>query len=133
MAMKLPLLDRVVLLARGEAALLARPVAVLLQDVTLATRPVIALELLSLSPLDALRKQLDRVQKAEQARPPKPGKRPAPRRLRVPYDQLVALLHHRHALYHCGLSEEEHLQLHGVVGKFQQASLELARYIKFPT
>lgn len=131
--MKLPLLDQVVLLERGEATLLARPVAVLVQDVTLATRPVIALELLSLTPLEALRKQLERIDKAEQVRPSKPGKHPAPRKLRVPYDQLVALLHHRHALYHCGLSEEERLRLHGVVGKFQQASLELARYIKFPT
>jgi len=130
--MKLPLLDQVVLLARGEAGLLARPVAVLVQDVTLATRPVVAIEMLSLTPLEALRRQLERVDKAEQRRPPKPGKRPAPRKLRVPYDQLVALLHHRHALYCCGLSDEEHLQLHGVVGKFQRASLELARYLKFP-
>ncbi|MDO7876012.1 hypothetical protein Q5H93_14810 [Hymenobacter sp. ASUV-10] len=130
--MKLPLLDQFVLLARGEAGLLARPVAVLVRDVTRATRPVVALEMLSLTPLEALRKQLERVDKAEQAQPPKPGKRPALRKLRVPYDQLVALLHHRHALYHCGLSDEEHLRLHGVVGKFQQASLNLARYIKFP-
>jgi len=129
--MKLPLLDQVVLLERGEAGLLARPMAVLVQGVTHATRPVVALEMLLLTPLEALRKQLERIDKAEQAQPPKPGKRPKPRKLRVPYDQLVALLHNRHALYYCGLSDEEHLQLHGVVGKFQQASLELARYIKF--
>jgi hypothetical protein len=129
--MKLPHLDQIVLLERGEAGLLARALHVLVQDVTAAKRPVPPGHLLTCAPLATLAQRLDQVHQREQLSPRRPGRRPKPRRLRVPYDQLLAVLHHRWALGYCGLSAEEQLLLPGLVGKFQQQALNLARWVRF--
>ncbi|MGI4865427.1 MAG: hypothetical protein ACRYFZ_16005 [Janthinobacterium lividum] len=127
--MRLPHLDQLVLLERGEAGLLAKALAVLVRDVTHAERPVPRLELLTFGPLVALGRQLLQIHQREQLTPVRPKCPARPRRLRVRYDQLVALLFHRLALFYCGLSEEENLQLRGVVGKFQQKALNLSQWV----
>jgi hypothetical protein len=127
--MKLPHLDQLVLLERGEAGLLARPLAVLVRDATQGRRPITAMQALTLTPLATLARRLLRVHQQEQLRPPKPGRRPAPRQVRVSYDQLVALLQDRASLYYCGLSALENQQMQVVVGKFHQKSLNLTRWI----
>lgn len=134
--MKLPHLDQLVPLERGEAGLLARAVSVLVRDVTHAERPVPLVDAITLTPLAALGKNLARLHELEQ-RPPRtrPGRCPRllqsrPRLLRVPYDQLAVLMLHRLALPHCDLSTQEKLQLQVVLGKFQQKSLNLQHWIK---
>lgn len=129
--MKLPHLDQIVLLERGEAGLLARAVAVLVRDVTRAKQPVSSAKMLAFAPLATLAKRLYQLHQREQLAPVRPGRRLKPQRLRVPYDQLLALLHHRWELSYCGLSAEETLLLPGIVGKFQQQSLNLSTWIKF--
>ena len=136
--MKLPHLDQLVPLERGEAGLLARAVQVLVDDVYKAERPVPALEVLLTLPLVPLLRNLVHRHQREQLRPPKPPKpgkrpkRPKPQNFRVRYDQLAALHVQRLALFHGGaLSAEENLQLQGVVGKFHRASLNLDQRIKF--
>ena len=126
--MKLPHLDQLVPLERGEAGLLARAVAVLVRDVTQAQRPVPLVEMLTFAPLATLTKKLLHRHQREQLTP---GSSAKLRPLRVSYDQLVALLLNHGALYHCDLSEEENLQLRGILGKFQQKSLNLSTWIKF--
>ncbi|MGI4862959.1 MAG: hypothetical protein ACRYFZ_03495 [Janthinobacterium lividum] len=129
----LPHLDQRVLLARGEAGLLARALAVLVRDVTHAQRPVPLVEILTFVPLATLGRALLKLHQREQLTAAKPGRRPPkPRLLRVPCDQLAALLHCQGALYYCHLSVEENLQLAGIVGKFQQKSLNLAQWVRFP-
>lgn len=127
--MKLPHLDQIVLLERGEAGLLARAVAVLVQDVTQARRPVPYVEMLTFVPFCNLGKKLLQLHRREQLTPAKPFSKP--RQLRVTYDQLVALHHRSFALTYCNLSEGERLQLRAILGKFQQKSLNLSRWIRF--
>lgn len=127
--MRLPHLDQLVPLARGEAGLLAQALAVLVRDVTHATRPVPAVELLTVGPLAALGRALLQRQLREQIDPVLGLGRP--RLLRVRYDQLAALRLHHAALFHCGLTEQENLQLVGVVGKFQQKALNLSHWVSF--
>jgi hypothetical protein len=129
--MKLPHLDQLVPLDRGDAGVVAKALSVLVQDVTHATRPVTALEAIMLPALAALATRLVRVHQREQATPVRPGKRPKPRNFRLSYDQLAVLLHHRQSLFYCGLQEIEQLQLQVVIGKIQQKSLNLAHWIKF--
>lgn len=129
--MRLPHLDQIVLLERGEAGLLARAVAVLVQDVTQAQRPVPYLEMLTFAPFCNLGKKLLQHHRREQLTPARPKRFPKPKALRVPYDQLVALHLHRFALNYCQLSEEENLRLQVVLGKFQRQSLNLSRWIRF--
>ena len=132
--MKLPHLDQLVPLERGEAGVLARAVAVLVRDVTHAETPVSGLQLLTLAPLASLARRLHQLHQREQLRPLRPlrpGRRPRPHQLRVSGYQLVALLHCRAALAYCGLSEEDSLLLPGIVGKFQQKSLNLTAYLHF--
>jgi len=61
----------------------------------------------------------------------RPKRFPKPKALRVTYDQLVALHLNRFALNYCKLSEQENLQLQAILGKFQQQSLNLTRWIRF--
>ena len=129
--MKLPHLDQLVPLERGDAGVLAKALAVLVRDVTQAKRPVSKLEALLLTPLAGLTKKLVQIHQREQLAPPKPGRKAKPRNLRVTYDQMAVLMHYRHTLYFCGLEEWEYLQVQVVVGKFQQKSLNLAHFIKF--
>ena len=129
--MKLPHLDQIVLLERGEAGLLARAVAVLVQDVTQATRPVPYLEMLTFTPFCNLGKKLLQHHRREQLTPARPKRFPKPKQLRVTYDQLVALHHRSFALNYCNLSEEENLQLRTILGKFQQKALNLSQWIRF--
>lgn len=126
--MRLPYLDQRVPLARGEAGLLARAVAVLVRDVTHSSQPVPLVELLTVGPLAALTAALLRRHQREQLTPVVPGRPVKPQLLRVPYDQLAALLLHRLALPYCGLSEQENLLLTGIVGKFQQKALNLDQW-----
>lgn len=127
----LPRFDQLVPLERGEAGLLARAVAVLVRDVTHATRPVPLVEILTFAPLATLGRELLKIHRREQLAPARPKRPPKPRQLRVPCDQLAALLHCERALYCCGLSAEETLLLRGIVGKFQQKSLNLSQWIRF--
>lgn len=129
--MKLPHLDQIVLLERGEAGLLARAVAVLVQDVTQAKRPVPYLEMLTFAPFCNLGKKLLQYHRREQLTPARPKRFPKPQQLRVPYDQLVALHLRRFSLNYCNLSEEENLRLQAILGKFQQQSLNLGRWVRF--
>jgi hypothetical protein len=129
--MKLPHLDQIVLLERGEAGLLARALHVLVQDVASGKRPQTPASLFAFAPTEALARRLDQMHQREQLNPRRPGRYPKPRPLRVPYDQLLSLLHHRSALYYCGLSEEEKLLLPGLVGKFQNKALNLTNSIRF--
>jgi hypothetical protein len=136
--MKLPHLDQFIPLERGEAGLLARALGVQLEDAAcivysdrdrgLRLTPAWAL---ALTPFTTLGKRLVARHNQEQARPLKPGKRPAARLLRVRYDELVAVLENRVALYYINLAEEEKLQLQRVVGEFQRCSLNLQYYIRF--
>lgn len=129
--MKLPHLDQIVFLERGEAGLLARAVALLVQDVLAAKRPVPYLEMLTFAPLCQLGKKLLQHHRREQLTPARPRRFPKPRALRMPYDQLVALHHNRFALHYCNLSEQENLLLQAILGKFQQQSLNLGQWIRF--
>ena len=129
--MRLPHLDQYVPLERGEAGLLARAVAVLVQNVTQATRPVPYLEMLTFTPFCNLGKKLLQHHRREQLTPARPKRFPKPKQLRVPYDQLVALHHNRFALNYCNLSEEENFQLQAILGKFQQKALNLGQWIRF--
>jgi len=129
--MRLPHLDQYVPLERGEAGLLARALALLVQDVTQATRPVPSLEMLTLAPFCNLGKELLKIHHREQLTPARPKRLLKPKQLRVPYDQLVALHHHRYALRYCTLSPEENLQLQVLLGKFQQKALNLGQWIRF--
>lgn len=129
--MKLPQLDQLVLLERGEAGLLARALAVLVQDLT-QQPPMSYLESLMLTPLASLGKRLRGRHEQEQRRGPCPGRRPpAPRPFRVRYDELAVLHFNRGALSHTNLSADEQQQLQVLLGKFHQKSLNLDRYIKF--
>lgn len=128
----LPHLDQRVPLARGEAGLLARALAVLIGDMTHAARPAPAVELLTLAPLATLGRALLKLHQREQLAAVKLSSRPPrPRLLRVACDQLAALLHCQGALYYCHLSPEENLQLQAILGKFQQKSLNLSQWISF--
>lgn len=129
--MKLPHLDQIVFLERGEAGLLARALAVLVQDVTQAQRPVPYLEILTFTPLCQLGKKLLQHHRREQLTPARPRRFPKPKQLRIPYDQLVALHLHRFALHHCQLCEQENLQLQAILGKFQQRALNLSQWISW--
>ncbi|RZL04782.1 MAG: hypothetical protein EOO62_20500 [Hymenobacter sp.] len=136
--MKLPHLDQLIPLERGEAALLAQALAVLLEDVHpivyqerptgLRLTPGLALQL---TPLTKLGKRLVARHRQEQARPLKPGNRPPARPVRVHYDELVAVLQNRSALTYTNLAEVEKLQLQRVLGEFQRYSLSLECYINF--
>ena len=137
--MKLPHLDQLIPLARGEAGLLAQALAVLVQgalEVVLSEHaprererltPAQALEL---APLASLGKRLVARHRQEQRRPLKPGKRPAARPLRVAYNELLAVLANRPGLYYTGLAEVEKIQLQRVLGEFQRYSLNLECYIR---
>jgi hypothetical protein len=136
--MKLPHLDQLIPLERGEAGLLAQALATLLKDawpIVYQKRdpgprlsPGLALQL---TPLVKLGKRLVARHHQEQARPPKPGKRPPARVLRVHYDELVAVMQNRTSLYYINLAEVEKLQLQRALGEFQRHSLNLECYIKF--
>jgi hypothetical protein len=127
--MRLPHLDQYVPLERGEAGLLARALALLVQNVTTAQRPVPYVEMLTFAPFCNLGKELLKIHRREQLTPAKPF--PKPKQLRVPYDQLAALHHHHFALHCCNLSPEENLLLQGILGKFHQKSLNLSQRIRF--
>ena len=129
--MKLPHLDQLVPLERGEAGLLAKALAVLVRDVTQATRPVHVMDAITLPALATVATRLTRLHQREQLVPVRPGKRPKPRAFRVSYDQLAVLLHCRVALFYTGLEGYEQLQLQVVLGKFQQQSLNLTHFIRF--
>jgi len=129
--MNLPLLDQLVPLERGEAGLLARAVQVLLEDTTQSTTPVQPIELLLVAPLAKLATKLHRRHAAEQAKPLRPGQRSKPWQCRASGYQLCALHLTRHALQHCGLRSEENIALVGILGKFQQKSLNLTNWINF--
>ncbi|WP_310396017.1 hypothetical protein [Hymenobacter sp.] len=129
--MKLPHLDQVVDLERGEAGLLAKALGVLVRDVTHAEQAVPYLEAIALPALATLATKLARLHQRELAAPPRPGQRPKPRRFRLSYDQLAVLLYYRLTLPYCELSRIEQLQLRVVVGKFHQQSLNLAQFFKF--
>lgn len=129
--MKLPHLDQLVLLERGEAGLLAKALAVLVRDVTQATRPVSMTTAIALPALATLATTLGRRHLREQLAPVRPGRRPKPRTFRISYDQLAVLLHYRVPMCYCGLNDTEQLQLRSVVGKFQQKALNLEHVIRF--
>lgn len=136
--MKLPHLDQFIPFERGEAALLAHALAVLVHDslqVVFRTHdqgerltPATALHL---KPLASLGKRLLARHRQELRKPPKPGKRPAARTLRVPYDELIAVEENRAALYYTTLAETEKMQLQRVLGEFQRYSLNLDCYIQW--
>ena len=135
--MRLPHLDQLIPLERGEAGLLAQALAVLLEDAVrivqgdrgLRLSPAFALQL---TPLASLGRRLLAVARQEQLRPLRPGRRrPASRPVRVRYDELVAVLQCRASLYYTNLAETEKLQLQRVLGEFQRASLGLECYIRF--
>ena len=131
--MKLPHLDQLVPLERGEAGLLARSLAVLMSDATLRP-PMSRWEALQLTPLASLGRRLLGRHEQEQRRPLRPsaGRRPpAPRPFRVRYDELVVVHENRTALLYTNLSESEQLQLQVLLGKFHQKSLNLDHCIKF--
>jgi hypothetical protein len=129
--MKLPHLDQLVPLDRGDAGVLAKALAVLVRDVTHATKPVSYMQAITLPALAALTKKLATVHHREQERPVVPNKRPKPRNFRVSYDQMAVLMHSRAPLHYCGLDDIEQLQLQVVLGKFHQKSLNLSTWIKF--
>jgi hypothetical protein len=129
--MRLPHFDQYVPLERGEASLLARALAPLVQHVTQAEHPVPYLDMLTFTPFCNLGKKLLQHHRREQLTPVRPKRFPKPKQLRVSYDQLAALHHHRFALGNCNLSEEENLQLRVILGKFQQKSLNLNQWIRF--
>jgi len=68
------------MLERGEAGLLARAVAVLVQDVTQATRPVPYLEMLTFAPFCQLGKNCSSTTAASNSRPCGLSASPSPRR-----------------------------------------------------
>jgi len=129
--MRLPHLDQRVPLERGEAGLLARALALRVQELTHAEQPAPAVAVLTLSPLATLGKTLLALQQREQATPPsRAPRRRKPRLVRVRYDQLVALHLHRFALPHESFGEAEQLQLQAILGKFQQQALNLTRWVR---
>ena len=135
--MRLPHLDQLIPLERGEAGLLARAIAVLLSEAQriakgqankgLRLTPIRALQL---TPLTKLGKRLVARHNQEQARPLKAGRRPAARTLGV-RDELVAVLDSRASLYDTGVAETEKWQLQRVLGEFQRHSLNLERCLDF--
>lgn len=129
--MKLPHLDQLVPLERGEAGVLAEALAVLVRDVTQTAKPVNAMEAITLPAVAALATKLARLHQRELNAPVRPGRRPRPRHFRVSYDQLAVLLHYRGVLHYCGLGEVELLQLQAALGRFQQQSLNLEHLIRF--
>ena len=130
--MKLPHLDQLVPLERGEAGLLAKALTALVRELTYAQEPVPLVQMLTFTPLAALARKLHQLHLREQVTPVRPTRRPPkPRQLRVSYDQLVALMVHRARLCADGLSEEENLQVRVLVGKFQQKTLNLSQWIRF--
>jgi hypothetical protein len=128
--MRLPHLDQLVPLERGEAGLLARALAGLVED-AFRRPPMTLAQALQLTPMVSLGKRLVARHCQEQLRPLRPGKRPPARPLRVRYDELVAVLENRAALSYTNLAETEKLQLQRVLGEFQRASLNLECYIRF--
>lgn len=128
--MKLPHLDQLVPLERGEAGLLAGALAVLVQDAT-RRPPMTGPQALKLAPLASLGRRLVQRHQQEQLRPLRRGQRPAARPVRVRFDELVALLDSRAALYYTGLTATEQLQLRVVLDRFHQKSLNLEQFIRF--
>ena len=125
-------LDQSVRLGPGEPWLLLQAVSVLVADVTHATAPVPPVQLLTTLPLASLMRKLINLHQKEYHAPPRlPGRPPKLRHLRVTIDQLAALHHNRAALYCCVGSPAEKLLLQGIIGKFQQKSLNLSQFIKF--
>lgn len=127
--MRLPHLDQLIPLERGEAGLLARALAVLVEDALLRP-PMSSDDALLLTPLARLGKRLLARHQQEQLRPPKPGTKTKARTLRVAYDELTAVAKTRQSLYYTTLAEEEKLQLQRVLGEFQRISLNLQCYIR---
>lgn len=128
--MKLPLLDQLVPLERGDAFTAASAIGRHLQESL--TRPA-ALRLwwqyaLCLTPLEQLRRRLLRRHQAEALAGVKPGKRAKPKLLRVPYAELVALRECQGSIQ--SLFPDD-LELVTVLCKFQQRSTALDQYIKF--
>lgn len=134
--MKLPQLDQLIALERGEAGVLAQALAGLVEDAVRVVRggpgllltPALALQL---TPLASLGRRLVARHNQEQARPLKRGQRPPARSVRVRYDELVAVLQSRPSLGYTNLAEVEKLQLQRVLGEFQRHSLSLECYIRF--
>ena len=138
--MRLPHLDQLIPLARGEAGLLAQALAGLLADAERqlcaigyqAGPPLTRQQVLTQQPLASLGRRLLARHRQEQLRLPRSGAGRAPARLlRVRYDELVAVLASRAALGHVNLGLTENLQLQRVLGEFQRASLNLTGYIRF--
>lgn len=127
--MRLPHLDQLVPLERGEAGLLARALAVLVADAT--QQPMSVIDALQLTPLARLGQRLVKRHEQEQHRPPTRGRPARAWLLRVRYDELAAVHINRGALLYTDLAQQEALQLQVVLGKFHQKSLNLDRYIKF--
>jgi hypothetical protein len=128
--MKLPHLDQLIPLERGEAGLLSAALAVLVAD-AIERPPMAPSDALLLTPLGALGRRLVARRNQELQRPPRPGKKSVARPLRVHYDELAAVHQVRYALYYTGLAETEKLQLQRVLGEFQRHSLGLECYIRF--
>ena len=134
--MKLPHLDQLIALERGEAGVLAQALAVLVEDAVRVAcggpgPRLTPAQALQLAPLASLGWRLVARHNQEQARPMKPGQRPPARSVRVRYDELVAVLQSRPALGYTNLAEVEKLQLQRVLGEFQRYSLNLECYINF--
>ncbi|MBJ6109456.1 hypothetical protein JAO73_10555 [Hymenobacter sp. BT523] len=115
--MRLPHLDQVVELHRGEARALAA--AVLEAGQRHAAPPPAAL-VLAWAPLERLRRRLCRVALAEETHVGLPPRRP--RRFRLPHDELIALM-----LYVVPVATTARVPL----GKVQQKSLNLAHLMRF--
>ena len=136
--MRLPHLDQLIPLERGEAGLLARALATMLEDARHSAtgraaphQRLTPAGALRLGPFTSLGKRLVARHNQEQARPLQPGRRPQARPVRVRYDELVAVLESRAALPYTNLAETEKLQLQRVLGEFQRHSLSLECYIRF--
>ncbi|WP_375418148.1 hypothetical protein [uncultured Hymenobacter sp.] len=128
--MKLPLLDQLVPLHRGEAFVVAHAIGRYLAEAI--SRPDYAQKLywqeaLALTPLELLRRRLLRRHESESWQALRPGRAARPRLLRVPYAELVALREFQTSLQSIVGGE----QLPAVLGKFHQKSLNLERFIKF--
>ena len=132
--MKLPPLDQFIELQRGEAATLAYSIAQALNQalytpVGLAEFPgsctvatILALMVLALTPLKRVYDRLERRHLLEEAKPLKRGVRPPkPWRLRLSYDELVAIR---------TCVEADSMLATVVLGKVHQKAYNLEAYIK---
>jgi len=126
--MRLPLLDQTVELERGEALLLAHAVERFLASVAISP-PLHWQTAFVLKPFARLLTRLRRRYQVELYQTPRPGKRPRLNRVRLEYDELVAV-----RLYYLHLLEQlpQAPQLPVVLGRFHQKSCNLEPHIWLP-